>query len=506
MKAPAKSTALPPPVGGWDTENALADMPPQNAVVLDNWFPTTDTVILRRGFEAHATGMSGNVDSLLEYTATDGTEEMFAGNGTSIFDVTSAGAVGAAVVGSLTNVRFQQAQIGTAAGSFLIAVNGADTPVLYNGTSWSTASITGPTAANLVWINLHQRRLWFGEVNSLKAWYLAVNSNAGAALSFDLSGIAKRGGYIMAMGTWTRDSGDGADDVAVFVTSEGEAVVYQGTDPSSATTWALVGVFRIGVPIGRRCFTKAGSDLILITEDGFVSVSTILQLDRSQAQRGAISAQINKAVNDAVRSGATLYGWEPFIYPRGTMLIFNVPQSTTVSHQYVFNTITEKPCRFTGMNARCWGLLNDNPYFGGTDGKVYKADSGASDNGNNIVGDAVQAFNDFRYPGRLKAFKMIEILMIANGVPTYAVGLNLDYKLTKLTTGPISVSSTTAGGVWGAGLWGAAVWGSSNQLFRGWRTVSGIGYSAAIRLRVDTKTARPAWMASNLIYVPGGAL
>src|SRR5690606_10208542 len=186
----------------------------------------------------------------------------------------------------------------------------------YNGSSWGTASITGPTASNLVWCNLHQRRLWFGEIGSLTAWYLPVNSIAGSASSFSLAGVARLGGYIMAMGTWTRDGGDGTDDVAVFITSEGEAVIYQGIDPASADTWTLVGVFRIGRPIGRRCVIKAGADLVLVTQDGFVAASAILSLDRSQTQKVALSAQINKAVNDAVRNYGSLFGWQPIIYPR----------------------------------------------------------------------------------------------------------------------------------------------------------------------------------------------
>ena len=501
-----KSKSLPPPVGGWDTRNALADMPEENAVILDNFFPTTDRVGLRGGHASHATGMSGNVDTLIGYTATDGTEELFAANGTSIFDVTSAGAVGAAVVGSLANAQWQYTQIGTAGGNFIIAVNGEDTPVKYDGTTWGTTTITGPTAANLIWINLHQRRLWFGEEDSLTAHYLAVNSIAGAASSFSLAGIASKGGYIMDMGTWTRDAGDGSDDVAIFMTSEGQAIVYQGTDPSSATTWSLIGTFDIGVPIGRRCFMKAGPDLVIITEDGFVPVSQILAKDRSQAELVALSAQINKAVNDSVRTGATLYGWSAMIYPRGTMMIFNIPQSSTKYHQYVFNTLTGAPARFTGLNARCWGLLNDKPYFGGTDGVVYEFDTGNNDNGANIVADALQAFSYFGSPGKKKAFKQVEIIFQTTNTPSYAVGMNTDFKSVALLQGPTSSASAVAGGIWDTGLWDEAVWGGDDTTIRGWRGVRGIGYSGAVRLRIDTQTSQPSWVATNIIYIPGGAI
>ena len=88
------SRALPPPVGGWDTESSLTDMPPENAVILDNFFPSTDRVTVRPGYTAHATGLGATVESLLPYTPEDGAGELFGVAGGSIFDVTGAGAAG----------------------------------------------------------------------------------------------------------------------------------------------------------------------------------------------------------------------------------------------------------------------------------------------------------------------------------------------------------------------------------------------------------------------------
>lgn len=501
---PARSTSVQPPVGGWDTRNALADMPPQNAIVLDNWFPTTDRVILRRGSAEHASGMSGNVNTLLEYTAPDGSPELFAANGSNIFDVTSSGAVGSAVVTGLSNDQFQQTQITTSGGSFLFAVNGADGARTYNGTTWGTASITGPAAANLIWCNLHQRRLWFGEAGSLTAWYLPVNSISGAASSFDLGAVASRGGFLMAMGTWTRDAGDGSDDVAVFLTSEGEAIVYQGTDPANIATWALIGVFTIGEPIGRRCMIKAGSDLVMITQDGFVSASATLALDRSQTERAAISAQINEAVNVAVRANRASFGWQPIIYPRGQWLLFNVPQAGGQFHQYVFNTITGAPCRFTGMNARCWGMLGDEIYFGTADGTVVKADTGTDDVCCDIEGDALQAFSYFRSPGRYKAFKRVEPVFQSADDPQAALDLNIDFQVKRPTGVPSQSGSGAAR--WGISRWGIGTWGSPQQIWRGWRSVEGAGRAAGIRVRVNSRTATPSWIATNFLYETGGKL
>ena len=213
--SPVRTYTLPAPVGGWDTREALADMPAKNAVIMDNWFPGTDKVTLRLGTAEHVTGLGGSVETLLEYTPLTGSGKLFGARGGNIYDVTTAGAVGSAAVTGKSNARWQQVQIGTAGGQFLLCMNGADAPLNFNGSAWATTpAITGPTAASLIWCNLHQRRLWVGEKESLTAWYLPVNSIGGAASSFSMAGVARLGGYIMAMGTWTRDAGDGVDDVA----------------------------------------------------------------------------------------------------------------------------------------------------------------------------------------------------------------------------------------------------------------------------------------------------
>ena len=100
-------------------------MPSENAIVLDNWFPDTDDVQMRRGFTSYATGMTGEVGSLMEYIHTTATGELYAATGTSIFDVSSGGAVGAAEVTAMTNPRWQHTLISTSAGHFLFAVNGS---------------------------------------------------------------------------------------------------------------------------------------------------------------------------------------------------------------------------------------------------------------------------------------------------------------------------------------------------------------------------------------------
>lgn len=508
----SRSVSLPPPVGGWDTRESLADMPPDRAVQLDNWFPSTDKVTVRRGYSEHASGLGAAVESIMPYIPTTGTPVLFAAAGTSVWNVTAGGAVGAAVLTSTGNARWQFVNFGNTASQILFICNGATTPRTFNGSVWanSTLSAVNFTASNVIWCNIHQRRLWVGETNSLDAWYTATDTFGGAPSRFPLMGVFKRGGFIMGMGTWTRDGGAGAEDVAVFLTSEGEAAVYAGTDPSSASTWTLQGVFEIGRPIGRRCFQKAGADLLILTEDGAVLASQILPVDRAQAERAAVTAQINKAFNNSVRDHGSVYGWQAITYPRGTALIFNVPQGVDVNgnniaHQYVFNTITRAPCRFTGINAVCWGLSGDTLYFGGYDGKVYEFDTVNGDAGNPISSNALQAFNYLKSPGQNKTFMLAEPVFESDGLVNAEVATEVDFLSTSDTL-PTPALSTA--GVWGVSLWGAAtsLWGTPMQIQRGWVGVDGIGRSVGVRVKVRSSTISASWIATNLTFVPGGQL
>lgn len=497
---PAITKTLPAPTGGWDAREALADMPEDRAVILDNWFPSTDKVIPRRGYAEHATGMSGSVFSVIPYVNGSATSSLFAANGGNIYDVSAAGAVGAAVVTGLSNDKFQYTQITTVGGTFLLICNGDDTPQTYDGSSWANTTITGPTVANLIWCTTHQRRIWVGEKNSLKAYYLAVNSIGGAASSFDLGGIAKKGGYLMGMASWSRDAGDGTDDVAIFMTSEGEAIVYQGDDPATTGSWILIGVFAIGKPIGRRFWAKAGADVVLVTQDGFVFASSILSIDRSQAERIALSQQINKAANDAVQNYGSQYGWEAFIYPLGQMLMFNIPIGGSQSYQFVFNTITKAPCRFTGIPALCWALYNDNPYFGTYDGRVMRFDNVNADDGTNIEYDALQAFSYFGSPGTKKYFKLAQPTFESGGSPNAAIELYTDFQIAQPTAVPSA--QTVSAARWGISHWGIGTWGSDGQIYRAWRGIRGYGFAAALRIRISSNSTRPAWISTDFSYQP----
>ena len=149
-------------------------------------------------------------------------------------------------------------------------------------------------------------------------------------------------------------------------------------------------------------------------------------------------------------------------------------------------------------------MLNDNLYFGKADGTVSKFDDGTSDLGVAIEADALQAFSYFKSSQSNKVFKLVEPIFESDGNPNAAIDLNLDFQV-KTPTG-VAAASPTRSGIWGVSNWGVGIWGTAGQVYRGWRGVRGKGRSASLRIRINTSTARPSWIATNFTYQKGGQL
>lgn len=490
----------PAPIGGWNARDSLAAMPESDAIVLDNWWPNESWLSVRNGYESHATGMSTVVESLMSYnapSATDSASKLFAAAGGKIYNASAAGAVGAADLSGLTNNRWQHTMFGTSAGEFLYIVNGADDPRYYTGSAWVTPSLTGTTAANMIHINAFKRRLFFIENNSLSFWYLDIVSVAGALTEFKLGGLASLGGYLMAMGTWTRDGGDGVDDFAVFITSKGQAIVFQGDDPSDVDHWYLVGVFNIPPPIGRRCMVRMASDLVIITIDGFSEMSKLLPTGRT-SDLAILSDKITHAVNDAVIANSSRWGWQPVFYPAGGMVLVNIPTSTAAV-QFVSNTTTGAWARFTGMNANCWEVHLDQLYFGGT-GTVYLADTGDDDDGANIVTAAKPAFSYFGDRGRRKRVAMVRPMFEIDGAISAAIRANVDFEDVLPTDTP--TFTPAAGEAWDVAAWDTAVWGDSPTISKDWQSITGVGHAITFRLATTSKNGSIKWFSSDYLWEP----
>ncbi len=483
----ARGQSIPSPTGGWDAVHALADMPEDRAVVLENWFPTPTDVRVRRGHQIQCGGMGSSVvDTLMVYNGlTVAASKMFASTGGTIYDVSASGTAVATDRTSLGNNRWQYVNFTTSGGKFLWACNGTDAPIHYNGSAWAQPSITGITASDIINVNGHKNRLWFVLKDSTKAAYLGTGAVAGAATTFELGGLFTQGGFLVAMATWTRDGGAGADDLAVFLSSRGQAAVYAGTDPASGSTWELIGVYDVGPPIGYRCFNKVGAELMLLNLDGVLPLSKGLAIDRSAQTQVTITLNINSAMNEAARSYKGNFGWELMPYAKGTMALLNVPITEgDTQHQYVMNTIHGAWCKFTGMNANTWAVFKDNLYFGGNDGFVYQADTTALDVLDPIDAVGQGAYNYYQMRGKLKQWKLLQPLLTTDSDSRPSIGLSTDFKSNASLGTPTSSQTTSA--LYGEAIYGEDVYAVEGRTVADWTSVAGVGQCAAVHFRART--------------------
>jgi hypothetical protein len=497
----ARVMSIPPPVQGLNARDALASMDAADAVILDNWFPRGNDVVLRRGHQSHVTGLPGNVESLMQYSS-GSANKLFAASGTGIYDVTTAGAVGAAVVSGLTNARWQHVVKTTSGGTFLLCCNGADAMRAYDGSTWTTPTINSVSSSSIIGLASHKERLWMIEKDSSTAWYLATKAISGNATGFPLGAVFRMGGKVKAIIPLSQDAGSGPDDFLAFVSDKGEVAIYQGTDPGTASEWALIGVFRVGAPIGDRAFLRVGGDAALITDDGVISLLQAINVDRAAANIATITDRIRELFASYVRAYRTNFGWHAISYPAGNWGLFNVPISATQSVQLVMNTITGAWCRFTGQNAFSWSMLGDQIYFGGST-KVFRADVGGTDNGADIQADMKTAFQYFKDRGGLKRFLMLRPVFLSNGAPAPRITLDVDFSSREPTGSP---SFTVFGALWDTAIWDVDVWGADgDQVTQQWIGVHALGRCAAVRMKMASQGATMAVSAIDVLMEPAQA-
>ncbi len=503
----AQSASIAAPLKGWNARDAIADMDKLDAVTLTNFWPATTSVNLRNGFASHVTGITGQVETLMTYTS-GSASKMFGAAGTAIYDVTSAGAVGGASVGSKTNARWQYTNFTvTGTNSYLLAVNGADKMIAYTGSAWAKDGdgapydVTNVDTATCTNITIFKRRIWLIKSGTLKAWYLPIDAIGGAATGLDMSSLFEFGGHLVAAMTWTLDAGLGMDDHLAFITSEGEVAVWRLTDPTTVTGISLIGIYQLGSPVGNRCWIKYGGDLLIITRDGVVPMSAALQSSRLDP-RVSITDKIQFAVAAAINNYGSTFGWQLIELPKANQLYLNVPVAVGSQQQYVQNNITQAWCNFTGWAANCFEILSEDLYFGGN-GVVYKAWTGTTDNGASIPGFALQAFKTYGGATQ-KQCKMIRYHLACNGTPAIYGNVNVDYD-TDDSSAELSAGSTAALGLWDAALWDAGIWAAGLEQQAFWQGATGIGYAFAPLLKTSTKV-QLQWMATDLIFEGGGLI
>jgi len=358
----------------------------------------------------------------------------------------------------------------------------------------STVTLTGVDGRDLSFVWSHKARLWFIEDGTLNAWYLPTNAFGGSATKFPLTGLFRLGGALMFGGTWTVDSGSGIDDMQVFVTTEGEVAIYQGTDPASASTWAVVGLYRIARPLNKQAWFWAGSDLFIMTEEGIVAISQIMSKDRAQLQASALTTAIEDLWRATIGRRTATSKFPVTVWPSESLFVIGVPSTTGNPTCLVANTRTGAWSRILGWDVRAIRVFNDRLYYGDDAGAIYRADNGGSDAGNEYVGFYVPKFQEYGTPDWKSALHARASWRSDVTAKVRLVAYS-NYVANTLPALPAAMTENKSG-IWGTSgqKWGSGKkWGAAEPVVAGtdWQSVNAGGYALAPGLVIvsnsDTK-------------------
>ena len=522
----SKVTTRPAPIKGLNSFDSIVAMPEGFALVLRNLYAQPYGCQMRRGYRKHVVDLGGAVESVCSHNLTSPKLYAFVDAGvddSQLFDVTAPMVPGVQKLIGLKNARWQHINFPNAAGVHMLAVNGADNMVWVQPNSaivqvplgdGSGNTIKGVDPKKLIHIYSHQKRVWFVEKDSTRGWYLPPDQITGEAKSFDFGPMWTRGGSLNQLITWTVDDGNGADDHLMAISTQGEVSVYTGLDVEGADNWSLQGVYFAGAPVGRRSAIRKGGDVLIMTQFGGVYLTDLLKSTKVNPTENNDFKYIQQLVAVSIDLAGTRFGWQPFVFPAGNMMLLNIPATNSTSYQFAMNDITKAWSEFIGYNAYCWELHQQRPFFGSF-GAVYRAWEGTTDDGSidpdtgiitpgAVINAEVQTtFSYFESLGVQKHYKMVRPTILSRGDFTFNFSVNTDFVFDS-PLAPASFSFRNPG-VWDEDLWNDAVWEGGLNTYKSWQAVTGIGTAASIRLLMRSGQ-ETYWASTDWLYENGGIM
>lgn len=342
----------------------------------------------------------------------------------------------------------------------------------------------------------------------MSAWYLPVDSLGGAAVEISLRGVFQKGGALLFMATWSLDAGDGVDDKAVFVSTEGEAAVYEGSYPGGAD-WSLVGRYDLSPPLGKNATMRAGGDLLIATKEGIVPISAAITKDTAALSLAAVTRKIEPEWKRELLTRGTTLPWSLLKWPAYNMAIVGLPtQGTLDPNCLVVNIETGAWAKYTGWDTRCLGLFSDWAYFGTADGTILKCESTGSDNGAPYQCIAVHLFDHLKDIGPTHLIHQVRSTFLSSRTFTPKASVSVNY-VVSLPAAPSAAPNESTGNEWDVGLWDTAVWDAAGDrsVTTRWTSVGKNGFVVAPQMQVTCgQTAAPdaELISMELTYEHGG--
>ena len=385
-------------IGGLNLSDPLDNMGAQYAIQMDNIIPEPDGDKVRSG---HVKLTSGIFKKIIPVPIA-GAEKIITAKDETLYLYNPADwtASPTTKTGFSTDNWTSCSFVDGSGKQHIFLANGVDTPQDYtteDGLQDTGFTVTGLTLDSPL---SFKNKIYFVG-GGFDIYYGGTQAISGSLTKFSVGSFFKKGGSILTIQNWTQDAGQGMNDIFVIISTEGEVMLYQGSDPSESD-WNSLGVFNIPRPIGKNCCEMVGADIIIITENGYLPLSRVLSDLR--ANRTAISSLINPIVRGRNFNDS----WEIHFYSKKGWLIINAPSLLSgYSHeQHVLNINTNGWCRFLGMDGQSWCVLFDKLYFCNSQG-IFQADVGVTDNGNWITYQIQKAYNTFGTPDKKQLMRMV---------------------------------------------------------------------------------------------------
>jgi hypothetical protein len=162
--------------------------------------------------------------------------------------------------------------------------------------------------------------------------------------------------------------------------------------------------------------------------------------------------------------------------------------------------------KFADIPARCWGWLDEHPYFGSEDGKIYRGGSEyLNNNGRAIEADVRFAWSNYKSVLK-KNFKMIRLYSLTDGVPRPFMDIEVDYNPVAPTNQPEATIGPSGASGWDSSTWNFDDWAGDVQPRLNWQGVTGLGRVGAVRVRVSVTGCTYSISGADVIYELGGLM
>jgi hypothetical protein len=496
---------VPAPVAGLNTIDNASDLGPKDAMSLVNMVAAENGLRPRLGSQAWVDGFGAAVEmrSIIPYTGAavgGAADKLFATTTAGIFDATVSGVAGAVLLAFPivdANSGYGESTVFvTPAGRFLVYADESNGYYLYTeGGAWAAVAqgaggtqVSGVNPNLFAWCVPFKNRLWFVEKGSTRAWYLPLNSIYGAASQFDFGRQFTNGGQLASLYVWSMEGGQGMDDMLVAISTAGDVVVYQGTDPSLFGSFQKAGGWNVGgVPNGRRLATTFGGELLLLTSVGVVPISrlvagrVLLSPDIQSTEK--VRNLLNATMND--RGGS--YGWSIVADPLDASLIITFPKLVgEVRQQFAMSLAQKGWSQYSGkpiLSAKAW---HRKLYFGTDDGRVMIS-QGYMDNvardGTTAQASAVRfsGLTAFRN-GNSAMTKRVQLLrarfLTFGAAPSIVAQARYDFDTSDVSAAP--AAPQLPANAFDAGVFGTATFGGNAAPFVATMGATGIGVHVAI--------------------------